>query len=71
MTALMLDTEGGLEMDLYRTRPDLWALSMALKHAQTYKPKIWSLISDSDKVILLAYSTKMRAVKAGRQGKPR
>lgn len=57
-------TLGGLEMQLYTDRPDLWAISKALKLAPTYKPEIWALLSESDKEYLTAYSQKIRAIKA-------
>jgi len=51
-------------MQLYDTRPDLWGLSKALKFAPGYKAEILALLSESDREALLAYSAKIRAVKA-------
>ena len=60
----MNNTPGGLEMDLYSKRPDLWALSKALKLAPAYKPEIWAMLSEKDKQSLLSYSAKLRAIQA-------
>ena len=59
----MADTLGGLEMELYAQRPDLWGLSKALKFAPGYKPQILALLSEKDRQSLLEYSAKIRAVK--------
>ena len=67
----MNDTTGNLEMSLFKKRPDLWALSKALKLAPDYKAKLWELLSDKDRDSLLAYSAKLRAINAGTQGNKR
>ena len=63
----MSNTLGGLEMDLYSKRPDLWALSKALKLAPAYKPEIWALLSEKDKQSLMAYSARLKAIQADTQ----
>ena len=67
----MPDTLGSLEMLLFQDRPDLWGLTMALKHAPGYKPELWAIISDSDKEILKAHASRIRAVNARIQANKR
>ena len=65
------DTLGSLEMELYKSRPDLWGISKALKFAPGYKRELLAIISESDRQSLLAYSDKIRAVKAQIQASKR
>jgi hypothetical protein len=57
-------TLGGLEMQLYTDRPDMWGILKAMELAPGYKPEIWALLSESDKAIIRAYSNRVKAVKA-------
>lgn len=45
----------GIEFQLYKNRPDLWALGSALRHAKQYKEQLWALLSDADKEALRSH----------------
>lgn len=54
-------TPSQIEFQLYQSRPDLWAVATALRHAGKYKAAIWELLDDADKEALKAHSKVRQA----------
>lgn len=47
-----------LEHQLYKARPDLWAVSKVLEHAPRLKKALWELLEPDDQQLLRGYALK-------------